>query len=634
MKKLLPFLLFIPAFLAAQSDWKSLQITPAKPKPGEKITVRYAMLETALRQAEKPEFLVLEYNGENSVLREENLGQGIGNWTVEITTSPKTEVLILALKDGEKWDNNSGGGYVVNMYDDKGKILPQSKAAQAALLTERGDVFELKRDQNARLALFKEAFATNPKLRSKYLGAYVRTAMAVHQKRGEEGKAEMRALLDEAAEEPAASEKDLSTVASLYERIGAPEKSKSLKDKLLAKYPNGVQARQTRIQAASAEANLAKREELLDAIAKDFPPQNDEDKNLIGNQFSSLANQYAGQKNWDKFTSLVLKIQPSQRASLYNNMAWGLAENNEDLDRARSLSALATDWAKMEKAVPSGAKPAFMTRSDWEQNRAYTYAMYADSYAFILDKTGDPQTAAKYQAEVVEINHGGNAEFNERFTEYLERAGSPDLRYQLEGFIMKGAATAKMKEKFKQLYVAEDKSDAGATAYLATLEQVARTNMQEELTKKMLDESAPAFTLKNLNGETVSLESLRGKVVVVDFWATWCGPCKASFPGMQIAVNKYKADPNVAFVFVDTWENGDNKEKNAADFIKDKGYTFNVLMDNDNKVVSSFGVSGIPTKYVVDKYGKIRFKSVGYAGSSDALVDELSMMIDVAKGMP
>ncbi|HRO71247.1 MAG TPA: TlpA disulfide reductase family protein, partial [Chitinophagaceae bacterium] len=127
-----------------------------------------------------------------------------------------------------------------------------------------------------------------------------------------------------------------------------------------------------------------------------------------------------------------------------------------------------------------------------------------------------------------------------------------------------------------------------------------------------------------------SASSLKGKVVVVDFWATWCGPCKASFPGMQKMVSKYKDKDDVRFIFVDTWERVENKEKNAADFIAGNKYSFHVLMDNDNKVVEDFKVEGIPTKFVIDKDGLIRFKSVGFDGSDDKLVKELTAMIEMA----
>lgn len=95
-------------------------------------------------------------------------------------------------------------------------------------------------------------------------------------------------------------------------------------------------------------------------------------------------------------------------------------------------------------------------------------------------------------------------------------------------------------------------------------------------------------------------------MVVLDFWATWCGPCKASFPKMQGLVEKYK-DKNVQFLFVNTWEKGKDEEvyKNVSKFITDKKYPFNVLLDSKAQVVENYKIDGIPTRIVIDKDGKI-----------------------------
>jgi hypothetical protein len=101
-------------------------------------------------------------------------------------------------------------------------------------------------------------------------------------------------------------------------------------------------------------------------------------------------------------------------------------------------------------------------------------------------------------------------------------------------------------------------------------------------------------------------------------------------PAMKIAQEKFKARDDVAFVFVDTWESVENKKQNAADFMTKNKYPFHVLLDDDSKVVADFKVSGIPTKFVIDKTGNIRFKSIGFGGNDDALIDEVNMMVEMA----
>ncbi|HYE54283.1 MAG TPA: TlpA disulfide reductase family protein, partial [Chitinophagaceae bacterium] len=283
-------------------------------------------------------------------------------------------------------------------------------------------------------------------------------------------------------------------------------------------------------------------------------------------------------------------------------------------------------------------KPSYMTAAQWKKQQEQTYYMYADTYATLLYHNKEYKEAYELQKQAVEAFRRNDVSMNETFAALTEKTkGTKAAQQELESFIKAGKYSGKMKEQLKKIYLAQKHDEAQWMSYVAALEKESLEKKRKELAKMMINQPAPQFKLKDLEGKEVSLASLKGKTVVVDFWATWCGPCIASFPGMQQAVNKYKSDPNVVFLFVDTWEGGSNREKLVKDFISKNKYSFTVLYDENKKenenefvVVSDYKVEGIPTKFVIDGNSNIRFKSVGYGGSADGLVAELSMMIEMA----
>jgi thiol-disulfide isomerase/thioredoxin len=133
--------------------------------------------------------------------------------------------------------------------------------------------------------------------------------------------------------------------------------------------------------------------------------------------------------------------------------------------------------------------------------------------------------------------------------------------------------------------------------------------------------------LKTADGKTITTDDWKGKVVFIDFWATWCGPCIRSFPGLQKLYDKYKNNPDVIFAVVNVWERVEDRFASVKTFLSKNPYTFPILFDLKDEMVKGYGVTGIPSKFILDKNGIGRFMEVGLA-EEQTFIDQTSMKID------
>ena len=127
--------------------------------------------------------------------------------------------------------------------------------------------------------------------------------------------------------------------------------------------------------------------------------------------------------------------------------------------------------------------------------------------------------------------------------------------------------------------------------------------------------TAPAFTLERLDGKgELTLESLRGKAVVLNFWASWCGPCKDETPLLQKGWERWQGK-DVVFVGIDVKDfRGD-----ARDFLERYGVTYANVYDGKGSTVGRYGVTGFPETYFVDAAGNIRYRIAGPVEDAEEL---------------
>jgi len=128
---------------------------------------------------------------------------------------------------------------------------------------------------------------------------------------------------------------------------------------------------------------------------------------------------------------------------------------------------------------------------------------------------------------------------------------------------------------------------------------------------------APGFALPTATGEPIALDKLKGRVVYVDFWASWCGPCRRSFPWMNEMQQKYGAQ---GFTVVGV--NVDKRRADAERFLRQTPATFSIVYDEAGKTPETYAVKGMPSSYLIDTAGKVVAVESGFRDEQKAAFEE------------
>jgi peroxiredoxin len=636
MKQIFAFILICvlcPVIIYSAADGnKTFKYSPEKPKPGETITIKFNASNTSL---ENKEVSYIMYSVKNGVINAEDytMKKAGAEWegTYQIPDSSQAigiKFIDVSSPFGEQVAQTT---YPIQLFGKNGKLLKGTKAA-AAYITGYQGVVNAKANTAEAYKLYKEEFKADPDLARYYIYVYCSTVNSVEKQNANGIIAKTLAQLGKKKE--ALDESQLMSVTNVYQQmLKDKEKGKEYSEYIIKKYPEGKTADFQFLDKYYKIKNDPKtQEELFIAYSAKHPEAD-------GQSFSAMLGQvltgYCMSGKYEEAKAFLSKIKFS---STENKWAWAYV----NLAQAASICmnkgageqyaeyfndlALKTTRAFLNLPKPN---PNWLTAGQFLYMKKEFSTQAYPLIAMVYEKYKTSKEALAIAEEGYKLS-SFNKDMRQIYTRLLVANGRAEEAIKmLDEMIVDGNKAEDVMKVHKSAYEKVKGTLEGYDAYLAGLKDKSVAIIKEKIKNSIISKPAPQFTLKDTEGKTVSLADYKGKTVILDFWATWCSPCKASFPHMKKAQERYASNPNVKFLFVNTMERVENPSENAVAFIKTNNYPFHVAVDAESKVSTSYDVSGIPTKIFIDKEGKIRYIAVGFEETT--IQEEIDTVIDIIK---
>ncbi|GDX63747.1 hypothetical protein LBMAG35_05850 [Chlorobiota bacterium] len=381
------------------------------------------------------------------------------------------------------------------------------------------------------------------------------------------------------------------------------------------------------------------------ASARVFSSKNKEEFLQQAERFLQLyPNSYAVMGISESYVRVMLKegklAQLTERflrdPTLPTNPSLDLANTfleKDSLKEALRWAERAVFYARDESSV---LQPKYLAPCEFAEERKKVIAEGLLAPAFVHKKMNNYDLSLKLYKEIITDfpDKLGIMQMTSVYQSIIELLDALSNQQEAYAFTTKAISSGYISDKiisdYEKLHDYLKKEDIVKSDYATDLQELlnlGKTAKQMLVLEDQLSIPPVITSLKRADGSTISPADWKGKVVFLDFWATWCGPCIRSFPGVQKLYDKYKNNPNVVFAIINVWERVEDRFASVRAFLDKNTYTFPIYYDLKDEMVKGYGVTGIPSKFILDKQGIGRFMEVGLE-EEQTFIDETSMKID------
>lgn len=427
----------------------------------------------------------------------------------------------------------------------------------------------------------------------------------------------------------------LDAISTAYARdLEMPDKQKEVDAIILKKFPQSAQAERILINkirrfdyvGKDKKVDKLKRRQLVQMLRNFINRPKNYEERYLGEAYSNLFYELKDNKKIsdEKLLEIANKITQYPQLNVdgtYSMIAKGLTDRKMFREAERFVNV---GYEKVRKEIEQ-QRTYIKDEKELEKNLNAMNATLSGALGWIYFKENRLDEAEKKFTQAIKLNNEVTYLYNNlgQVYEAKKEFDKAENAY-IDAFSTFYGKENPNGDALKSLYQKRNGKLEGFEAYFIKVKEIERNRRKERvLSAKIKDsKSLTPFTLKNLDGKPTLSTDLKNKIIVINIWGTWCGPCVQEMPEVQELHKKYLGDKDVAILTI----NNDGDSALVKKFMTDKKFDFAVLQDEN--YLQPVGISSFPTTWFIDREGKISFIQVGNNGK---LLEEFVWRIEEMK---